>query len=276
MLYSSLNGKIVPADEAVLQVNDMAIQRGYGVFDFFKVVNGRPVFLEDHLNRLYRSMEALHLSIRQNKAALKREIESLVRKNALPECGVRITVTGGYAPDGYSIVEPNCIITVQSLQLSRTIDQGIALMTYEHLRQLPGVKTIDYLMAVSLQSFMKSKGAQDILYYSNDMVTECPRSNFFIVNKSGVLQTPAYNVLQGITRKKILDIAKAQGLEAEETMLTPDDVFNAKEAFITSTTKHILPVWQIDGKKIGSGTTGKLTRQLSESLIRLVFDAVSG
>lgn len=96
------------------------------------------------------------------------------------------------------------------------------------------------------------------------------------MNKSGVLQTPAYNVLQGITRKKILDIAKAQGLEAEETMLTPDDVFNAKEAFITSTTKHILPVWQIDGKKIGSGTTGKLTRQLSESLIRLVFDAVSG
>jgi D-alanine transaminase/branched-chain amino acid aminotransferase len=272
MLYSSVNGKIVPANEAVLQVNDIAIQRGYGVFDFFKVVNGRPVFLEDHLDRLYRSMDALHLSIQENRTILKREIELLIEKNVLPECGVRITITGGYAPDGYAVVEPNRIITVQPLQLVRTLGSGIALMTYEHQRQLPGVKTIDYLMAVSLQGLMQSKGAQDILYHTHGVVSECPRANFFIVNKEGVLQTPLNNILEGVTRKKILEIAKMQELPAEVTMLTLDDVFNAEEAFITSTTKHILPVLQIDEKKIGSGTTGRLTRQLSESLIRRVFD----
>lgn len=272
MLYSSVNGKIFPASEAVLQVNDMSIQRGYGVFDFFKVVNGRPVFLEDYLNRLYRSMKALHLFIPQDKAPLQHEIESLIAKNALPECGIRITVTGGYAPDGYSVVEPNRVITVQPLQLTRTINAGIALMTYEHLRQMPDVKTIDYLMAVSLQGMMKLKGAQDILYHANGVVSECPRSNFFIVNKEGVLQTPAHNILDGITRKKVLEIAQRMGLRAEATTLTLDDVFNAEEAFITSTTKHILPVLQIDEKRIGNGITGRITSQLSESLIRLVFE----
>ncbi len=271
MMYASVNGNIFPANEAVLQVNDMSIQRGYGVFDFFKVVNGRPVFLEDHLDRLYRSMNALHLSIPEDRTSLQHDIEALIKRNALPECGVRITITGGYAPDGYSVTEPNRIITMQPLQLSRTISPGITLMTYEHQRQMPDVKTIDYLMPVSLQGFLKSKKAQDILYHANGIISECPRANFFIVNKEGVLQTSVSNILEGVTRKKILEIAAIHELPVEATILTLDDVFNAEEAFIASTTKHVLPVWQIDGRQIGNGTTGKVTAQLSESLIRLVF-----
>ena len=101
-------------------------------------------------------------------------------------------------------------------------------------------------MAIWLQPWMKEKNADDILYHNNGFVTECPRSNFFIINKENILVTPKENILYGITRKKVIDIAKKLGIEIQERDIHLNEIENAKVAFITSSTKRMLPVVKID------------------------------
>src|SRR5436190_16389870 len=100
--YSMINGQLVSAEDAKITVNDLAIQRGYGIFDFFKLVNGRPVFLEDHLERFMFSATAMRLEAGINREILTEQIYSLQKQNELPESGIRLTLTGGPATDGYS------------------------------------------------------------------------------------------------------------------------------------------------------------------------------
>ena len=124
-------------------------------------------------------------------------------------------------------------------------EKGIKLITYEHQRQLPEVKSIDYLMPIWSQPFIKENDADDVLYHRNGMVTECPRSNFFAVTKDDTIVTASKNVLKGVMRNKLVEIAK-RSFKVEERHLTIGEIKSAKEAFITSTTKTILPVKQID------------------------------
>jgi D-alanine transaminase/branched-chain amino acid aminotransferase len=151
--------------------------------------------------------------------------------------------------------------------------RSIALMTYAHQRQLPDVKTIDYLMAIWLQPLLREKGADDVLYHHNGVIAECPRANFFLVTAEGTLVTPAANVLKGITRMKVLEVARGQFATEERDVLL-DEVRTAKEAFITSTTKHVLPVTLIDGLPVGNGMIGPVARQLSAALYSLAAPPV--
>jgi branched-chain amino acid aminotransferase len=143
---------------------------------------------------------------------------------------------------------------------------GTRLATYQHQRQLPQVKTIDYLMAIRLQHFIKENNADDVLYDNGNEICECPRSNFFIVTKNDEIITPSKNILRGITRKKILGFSESK---ISEGTIKAADISNIKEAFITSTTKNILPVLKIDGKEVGDGNPGKITRGLYERLFLL-------
>lgn len=270
MPYAIVNNELIPADKATLRVNDLAIQRGYGVFDFFKTINHTPVFLEDHLDRLYQSASLLQLTIPHTRNELTGLIHQLMEQNQLPDSGIRITLTGGYSLDGYTLGTPNLIITQQALPDNQGLHTtGIHLVTYAHQRQLPVAKSIDYMMAVWLQSFVKQQGAQDVLYHQNNMVTECPRSNFFIVTANDTIMTPAHHLLKGVIRKQVLQLAAGR-YAVEEKALTLQDVYEAKEAFITSTTKNILPVVKIDGQVIGSGTPGKITTALANDLRQLI------
>jgi D-alanine transaminase/branched-chain amino acid aminotransferase len=243
-----LNNNFVLEKQAGLHVNDLAIQRGYGLFDYLKTINNSPIFMEDHLERFYFSAEQLRLPVPISKSQLEIIIHELISRNGIPDSGIKLTLTGGYSPDGYNITQPNLIIAQHPLQLptQEAVENGIKLITYEHQRQLPQVKTIDYLMAIWLQPLIKEKGADDVLYFFNDVVCECPRANFFIVTKEDKLVTPAQNILKGITRKKILENAGSFGLAVEERDIKIAELKTAKTAFICSTTKAILPVMQID------------------------------
>lgn len=125
-------------------------------------------------------------------------------------------------------------------------------------------------MAVWLQDKIRESGASDVLYHYNDLITECPRANFFMVNSSNVLITPANYILKGITRQQILEIAAGE-MKVEERDIRKEEIFDAKEVFITSTTRHLLPVKSIDGKIIGTGTTGDTTRFLSNKYNQRVY-----
>ena len=205
----------------------------------------------------------MFLPVRHTKEELSSLIRELIQRNNLPASGIRLTLTGGYSPDGYGIGEPNFILSQHGIQYP-TIDQflaGIRLITYEYGRPLPHVKTIDYLMAVWLQPLIRRSDADDVLYHSNGVVTECPRSNFFIVTKDETIVTPDQHILKGVSRKKLLETAKKK-FQVEEKMLKLEDIFQAKEAFVTSTTKAVLPVVSVAGRPIGNGVPGPVTKDV--------------
>ncbi len=265
-----INGKFLPADKGQILISDLAIQRGYGVFDFFKTLNGVPVFLEDHLDRLYRSADRMRLDFGYDRDALKAMLFELMGMNNMPLSGVKITVTGGYAEDGYSLAKPNVLITQQPLLLYNDANASpLKIVSYEHQRQMPHIKTIDYLMAIWLQPFIKLNQADDVLYHNNGVITECPRSNFFIVTDDDVLVTPANNVLHGITRMQILRHLK-HICTIEERNITLDEVYKAKEAFVSNSSKNILPVVKVDQHKIGTGEPGPLTMRIKKELLQLI------
>jgi D-alanine transaminase/branched-chain amino acid aminotransferase len=265
-----INGSIVNATDATLKINDLSIERGYGIFDFFKTVEGKPKFWEDNFDRFYSSAEAMRLQVGYSREELEGMIQKLMAVNKLPNSGIKILLTGGYSPDGYSIIRPNLIITQHGLKRNKELEKkGIKLVTYEHHRQLATVKTIDYLMGILTVPYAKERAAADVLYKKNGLISECPRANIFIVTKDNRLLTPGEDVLKGITRKYVLEIAKVK-LTTEVKNITLEEVYNAKEAFITSTTKNITPVLSIDNIVYGS-EPGVVTQQLQLQLEELIY-----
>lgn len=269
MHYAAINNQFMPATEAKLQVSDLSIHRGYAIFDFFKTIGGEPVFINDHLDRFYTSAQAMYLNVDYTRDELKATMRKLMDKNNIPDSGIRITLTGGYSTDGYTPAASNVIITQQEVKVKPVNTNGIKLITYPYLRQFAQAKTIDYQMAIWLQPHISEQGADDVLYQHNNIVRECPRSNFFIVTNNNEVLTTDTDVLKGIIRKQVLDLG-GDGVTIAERDVTLDDVLNCKEAFITSTTKNILPVTQIDGRAIGNGKAGEITMALSQKLEELI------
>jgi branched-chain amino acid aminotransferase len=248
LTWAFIHDRFVPDADATLHYRDLTVQRGYGVFDFLRVENGRPIFLDDHLDRFYFSADRMHLPVAYDRDALKSLLFELINRNNWQQGGVRITLTGGYSENGFLPASPNLILSVHSFDVITETQwqEGIRLVSYEYQRQLPFIKTIDYTMAIWLQPMLRQERADDVLYHLEDRITECPRSNFFLLKEDGTLSTPETHILHGITRKKILTL-HLPGTSIREENLQLSDLSAAKGAFITSTTKGILPVASIDG-----------------------------
>ncbi|MCY1534374.1 D-alanine aminotransferase [compost metagenome] len=267
--YVSINNEIFPEEEAKISVHDLSVQRGFGIFDFLKTINHKPVFLEDHLDRFYRSAKEMNIPVPLTRSDLKNAIKRLMDKNALGNSGLKFILTGGYSADGYTMTKPNLILTQSPFEVNKAaFEKGTILITYPHQRQLPSIKTIDYLQAIRLQPYLKEQKAEDILYHHEGMIRECPRANFFIVKENHIL-TPKTAILSGITRSKILKL-EIEGYTFSEVDFGLTEMAEADEAFISSSTKNALPVLTIDGKKIGDGRPGKVTRKINEALYQLI------
>lgn len=267
--YIYLNGNMVPEGEAKILVTDLAVQRGYGIFDFLKTINGKPIFIEDYFNRFYNSANKMNLDISLGRQELQQVILSLVEKNNLPNSSLKMILTGGYSEDGFLVAKPNLIIMQNPFEYNiATFHKGLNLLSHHYQRQFPSVKTIDYLQAIQLQPLLNMKQADDLLYHHQGQVRECPRANVFIVKNNEVL-TPITDILKGITRSKILGL-KINGIEIKEQDFEIDVFANADEAFISSSTKNIIPIISLDGKPIGNGQPGKITQQLNDQLLALI------
>lgn len=269
--YYAVNGEIIPREQAVIGVDDLAILRGYGMFDFFLVREGHPLFFDDYLDRFERSARLLHLVLPFSREELKAQIMRLIRANDLQEAGLKLVLTGGYSPDGYSFTRPNLVILASPLPQypSAKYEKGVKLMLHEYHRSIPTAKTINYIVGINLLPQMQAAGAEDVLFHFGGLVFETTRANFFIVKNDGSVVTASEGILAGITRKKTLEIAR-QHLQVEERNLTMEELKTAKEAFISSSTKQIMPVVRVDGFSIGNGRPGEITRQL----MRLLEEAV--
>lgn len=258
------NGRFLPLQDAGLPVTDLGVQRGYGIFDFLRVAGNMALFIDDHLDRFYHSAKEMRLPVKYAKHELKDILQKLIVQNDLPYSGIRILLSGGTSPDGYRIIEPNLTIIQQPITApaDEMYQQGYKLVTYPHQRQMPHVKTTDYLMAIWLQPWVKAQAGDDVLYHQNGMVSECPRSNFFIVTQSNTIVTPGRNILEGITRKQILKLAAEYGLKMGVKDVSLQDIYEAKEAFISSSTKRIIPVHTIDDLQLWPFSEDSVTAEL--------------
>lgn len=264
------NDRFFENDAAMLHVSDMSVQRGYAVFDFLRTVNAVPLFLDDHLDRFFDSATAMHMRVGKTKEELTAVIHELIQRSSIADAGIRIMLTGGYSADSYHPSKPNLIITCNAVRTTTQadFDKGISVITYEYQRELPHIKSINYLMAVWLQPMLKMQRADDVLYFNKQSITEFPRSNVFIVTADNKLVTPSHNVLHGITRKKILSLA-AEILTAEERDITADELLHATEVLTTSTTKKVMPVVKVNNKLINDGRPGNITKMLYQKFLDL-------
>ncbi len=267
--YVFVNGRLLPQSEASWPVNDLAVLRGYGVFDFFLVKDGHPLFFEDHWARLQHSAGSLHLKVPFGPEDACRMIKMLHEKMPFSFAGCRITLTGGCSPDGYQPGETaNCLVTLNPLPFfPETLSvAGIGLMTHTYRRPFATVKSIDYVTGIMMLPMARKKGFQEVLYVQDGAISECPRSNVFAVSRDNTLITPREGVLMGITRKRILGHA-ASIMKVEERPVTLTELIEAKEVFISSTTKGIWTVSNIDGQVIADGKPGEYARRLYALLV---------
>jgi branched-chain amino acid aminotransferase len=229
-----------------------------------------PLFVDDYLARFYGSATMMDLPVPLKEEELKAVINQLILKNNLGLSGVKMILTGGYSANGYDLADPNLVIIQQPFSLpdQSSLDKGIKIITQEYVREIPAAKTINYTMGIRLIKRIKEQEAEDVLYFKNGAVTEFPRCNFFIVRQDNTVVTPSENVLRGITRKNVLQLA-GKKYKTEEGAITLDDIARAKEAFMTSTTKRILPIVQVDDHRIGSGWPGEVSLDLLQDLIKL-------
>ena len=269
--YCFAQNQISLLESAGVPVGDLLVQRGYGIFDYLRVSNNKPLFIEAHLDRLFNSAEIMRLIIPQSKEEIKKIVADLIEKNNIPFSGIRLIIAGGDAPDGYTITKPHLIIIQQPLEAppAQMASKGIHLVSHFYQRQLAEVKTTDYLMAIHLQPWMKSVGGDDILYYNNDSVSECPRSNIFMVSQDNTIVTPSRNMLKGITRKNIIAVAEAHHLKLEQRDISLAEMKQAKEVFITSSTKRIIPVSGLDEQNFSLEGSNSLSAQIFDHLLAL-------
>jgi branched-subunit amino acid aminotransferase/4-amino-4-deoxychorismate lyase len=263
MIKSILNGRLVDEKDAIIRITDLALLRAYGIFDFFRLQNLKPLFLNDHLDRFYHSAEVLRLKCPIERNELKELIFEMLETNAIQNSCVRLVLTGGESPNGYTPGQPTVFAINEPMTPlpENHFASGIKLLSHEHMRDIPEVKTTNYLIGIYKLPELERQGAQDLLFFWEEKILEVTRSNFFIVNKTGEVITPGRNILKGITRKHVLRLAE-QKYSVHQRDVYLDEAFAADEAFTTGTGKKVLPVTEIDGKKIGSGKPGPVTREL--------------
>ena len=262
--YGYFNGKIMKVSAARIAPQDLGVLRGYGAFDFYRTFDGKPFLLKQHTTRFHKSIGTLGLKYLITEKELEKITVSLLAKNKIKDGFFRMVLTGGASDNGIDIGQPYFYILAYDAICppKELYESGASLMTFDHQRLYPEAKTNNYITAVRLQNERKKKSAIEILYTNKGKVLECSTCNVFIV-KNKKLITPKSNILTGTTRNFVIKIT-GKVYKVEERDVTVKELFSADECFISSTTKDVLPIVKIDGKKIGNGKVGEVTRNVME------------
>lgn len=253
------NGELIPFGEIRIPVSDLQFQRGYGVFDFFRCREGRIPWLNDYLDRLYNSLMLSGLEIALDREQIKSVLQELQQSNGMDNGAFKIIVTGGLSNNLESADGPASILILNvpwNGPATESFEQGVKLISDHYIRPNPEVKTLYYFNSLRLQKKFREYKAAEVLYHT-DRITEASRASVFFV-KGTQLSTPAINILKGITRKRVL----SQFSEIREEEIEARNLYEFDEIFICSTSRDVTPVISIDGKMIGLGKPGPITREI--------------
>lgn len=273
-MIAYLNGKILPIHKLKISPYDLGLLRAYAVFDVMRTYNGKPFLIEEHWKRLCNSAKEVGLSMPIKEDEFRKIIKELLKKNKFTESNIRTVLTGGVSENGffYTSGKETVLILVEKFNpLSPDIfKKGVKVVKVKYARDFPKSKTTNYLAAVKNQGKKNKSKAFEIVYIDDSRrVLETATSNFFIVKKR-VVVTPKEGVLDGITRKVVLVLARKLGMGVEERDIKEEELRDAQEAFLTATNKDIVPIVQIDNNKIGDGKVGDITRVLMEEFRKSV------
>jgi branched-chain amino acid aminotransferase len=266
------DGEWVHPNEATISIHDIAVLRGYSVFEALRTYDRRPFHLKEHLERLYRSAAVIDLEIPYTREEIAGVVREMIARNAYRHASVRLLVTGGESEDGVIAVgRPKLIAMISPLgeRDMQRFAKGYFLITTRLQRESPEAKTSNYTAAVRALKQAARRGADDALFVSEQgHVQEATRSNFFIF-RGDTLVTPREEVLLGITRNVVLDLARGR-FPIEERPILLEELAQADEAFVTSSSKEIVPVVRIDEQVIGKGVPGPRTTELEQRFIEMV------
>jgi len=267
-----VNGQWVHPQDALIPVNDVAVLRGYSAFESLRTYDRRPFHMDEHLSRLYRSLQALSLDIAFKLDFVDDIVKTIIERNSYKHASIRILVTGGISDDGiYPSGQATLAVLITELgeRDIQLFERGIKVITTRLQRNIPEAKTSSYATAIRALKEAAQCGAADALYVNGqDQVLEGTRSNFFIF-LGDTLVTPQTGVLQGVTRNVVLDIAKHH-FKIEERPISLSELALADEAFVTSSSKEITPVIQVDDQVIGNGEVGSRTYKLEQLFIVMI------
>jgi len=277
-----MNDRLVPEEEARVSVFDHGLLYGDGVFEGLRSYSGRVFRLEAHLDRLWASARAICLEIPLSKEALGRAVDETLAANGLSDGYVRLVVTRGAGSLG---LDPNRTKNPQVIVIADTIalyareayDKGLRIVTAATQRVHPAalsprVKSLNYLNNIMAKLEGLQAGCVEALMLNHKgEVAECTADNVFVVRGRRLLTPPPdAGILEGITRGAVMELAEAAGIDCREATLTRHDLYTADECFLTGTAAEVLPVVEIDGRKVGPGTPGPTTTRLIADFHRLV------
>ncbi|HTK05856.1 MAG TPA: aminotransferase class IV [Ktedonobacteraceae bacterium] len=267
-----VSGKWVHPHEATLSLNDVAVLRGYSAFESFRTYDRRPFHLDEHLNRLFRSAALIELEMPFTHEFLAGIIQQVIERNAYKHATLRILVTGGESEDGVLPSDhPHLAVLITPLE-ERDMERfarGVKLITSHLTRVTPEAKTSNYVAAIRSLKQAARQGAADALFVNEQgHVLEGTRSNFFVF-RGDTLITPREGILFGVTRNTVLELAMGRfAIEERPILLT--ELSSIDEAFITSSSKEITPIVQIDDIVIGAGKPGPRTYELEQRFIAMI------
>jgi branched-chain amino acid aminotransferase len=268
----SIGGQWVHPDKASISVNDIGVLRGYNVFESLRTYDRRPFHLDLHLTRLYHSAKLIEMEIPWSSEQIAAVVREIIARNTYRHAAIRLLVTGGESEDGMlPSGEPLLVAMITPLgeRDMERFAQGCMLITTKFQRISPEAKTANYIAAVRALKEAKRRGAADALFVNErEHVLEATRSNFFIF-RGDTLITPHRGILLGITRNVVLELARSK-FTIEERPILLEELALADEAFITSSSKEITPVVQIDDLMIADGKPGQRTYQLEQLFIDMV------
>lgn len=271
MGYVILNGKLVQRENAKVDIEDRGFQFGDGIYEVIRVYHKKMFMLEEHIERLFASAEKISMNIPYSTAELQEKLEQLVDVNKLELGIVYLQFTRGVAPRGHAFPESDITssfvaYTKEMKQPLLEIDQGVSAITLEDIRWLRcDIKSLNLLGNLLAKQKAKQAGCFEAIQIRGEVVTEGSSSNVSIVKNGTIYTHPANQfILNGITRQKVISLCRENHIPLKEETFTFDELLDADEVFLTGTTTEVMPIIELDGKKIGKGKPGLVTKQLQQ------------
>lgn len=277
-----VNGAYLPEEEAKVSVFDRGFLFADGVYEVTSILRGKLVDNHGHLVRLHRSLGELNMAAPASDDDIEAIQKALIEKNDVDEGLVYLQVTRGAADRDFAYPEdasPSLVMFTQrkNVVANPQADKGISVIAVDDIRwKRRDIKTVGLLAPCMAKMQAKAAGADDAWMVEDGYVTEGSSNNAFIVNAEGALVTRQLGneILAGITRAAVLRLAQETRLALEERPFSLEEAANAREAFITSATTFVMPVVAIDGRPVGDGRPGEVTRRLRELYIDTAIKAV--
>lgn len=266
-----VNGQLIDREEAAVDIEDRGYQFGDGVYEVIRVYNGALFGLREHIVRLFRSAAEIGIALPFSAEDIEWDLQKLVQENKLIDGGVYIQTTRGKAPRKHQYdkgLEPQTTAYTFSVKKPENEQKaGAQAITAEDKRWLRcDIKSLNLLYNVMIKQKAYEAGAYEAVLIRDGAVTEGTSSNVYAVI-NGIVRTHPANelILNGITRIKLLELMKENGIEVREKPLTEDELRGADEIFISSTTSELIPIVTLDGKPVGSGAPGPVAKTILEA-----------